>query len=305
MTADELALLRGVEAAPDDDLPRLVYADWLDEHGRHARAEFIRVQCERASIERRLPGMSHNEKTEAGPRRGDLLRRQREMLKTSHSELLPVSDRTPWDSGDDYYSESFERGFLSDFRIYHFAEEFDRAIQMCAGLLPRPRISVEGALAALLSPDLRATFLLRGVWTEVDAINMLDHSNQTVLPHELIPMMQPEYPRLRVFSAYMMQLNPGHVCVIAERLRAPNLERIYLAVNDIVDSGVAFLHRAVYARSLREIDLSSNPICRPEISKLTKDRFPSLQKVNLTDCPIMPQSLAQLREQLPGVEVIC
>jgi uncharacterized protein (TIGR02996 family) len=32
MTRDELALLRGVLAAPDDDLPRLVYADWLDEH---------------------------------------------------------------------------------------------------------------------------------------------------------------------------------------------------------------------------------------------------------------------------------
>ena len=66
MTADELALLRGVEASPDDDLPRLVYADWLDEQGRHARAEFIRVQCELASIERRLPGMTHNEKVVKG-----------------------------------------------------------------------------------------------------------------------------------------------------------------------------------------------------------------------------------------------
>ena len=41
-----LALLAAVKAQPSDDLPRLVMADWLDEHGEEARAEFIRVQCE-------------------------------------------------------------------------------------------------------------------------------------------------------------------------------------------------------------------------------------------------------------------
>jgi uncharacterized protein (TIGR02996 family) len=30
---------------PDDDLPRLVYADWLEEHGEGTYAEFIRLQC--------------------------------------------------------------------------------------------------------------------------------------------------------------------------------------------------------------------------------------------------------------------
>lgn len=40
------ALLAAVLAAPADDLPRLVVADWLEEHGEPERAEFIRVQCE-------------------------------------------------------------------------------------------------------------------------------------------------------------------------------------------------------------------------------------------------------------------
>jgi len=35
-----------VHATPADDLPRLVLADWLEEHGEPERAEFIRVQCE-------------------------------------------------------------------------------------------------------------------------------------------------------------------------------------------------------------------------------------------------------------------
>jgi len=45
------ALLDAIRAAPDDDAPRLVYADWLDEHGQPERAEFIRVQCELARQE--------------------------------------------------------------------------------------------------------------------------------------------------------------------------------------------------------------------------------------------------------------
>ncbi len=47
---DERALIAAVAQAPDDDLPRLVFADWLDEHGRDVWAELIRVQCELASV---------------------------------------------------------------------------------------------------------------------------------------------------------------------------------------------------------------------------------------------------------------
>jgi uncharacterized protein (TIGR02996 family) len=46
---EELALLAAVHASPKDDLPRLVYADWLDEHGRPELAEFIRLQVARAA----------------------------------------------------------------------------------------------------------------------------------------------------------------------------------------------------------------------------------------------------------------
>jgi uncharacterized protein (TIGR02996 family) len=42
--ADEAAFLQAIREGPDDDGPRLVYADWLDEQG-DPRGEFIRVQC--------------------------------------------------------------------------------------------------------------------------------------------------------------------------------------------------------------------------------------------------------------------
>ena len=46
LPADLLALLNACRADPASDLPRLVLADWLDEHDDPARAEFLRVQCE-------------------------------------------------------------------------------------------------------------------------------------------------------------------------------------------------------------------------------------------------------------------
>ena len=48
MNNDEADLLRAVFATPDDDLPRLVYADWLTENGEPEYGDFIRVQVELA-----------------------------------------------------------------------------------------------------------------------------------------------------------------------------------------------------------------------------------------------------------------
>ena len=49
--SDEAALLRAIRTNPDEDTPRLVYADWLQEHDAPERAEFIRVQCALAQLE--------------------------------------------------------------------------------------------------------------------------------------------------------------------------------------------------------------------------------------------------------------
>src|SRR5687768_686031 len=44
MSDARAAFLRVICASPDDDTARLVFADWLDEHGDADRAEFIRLQ---------------------------------------------------------------------------------------------------------------------------------------------------------------------------------------------------------------------------------------------------------------------
>ncbi len=53
MHSDRDALLAAIRANPEEDTPRLMFADWLDEQGDAAsrtRAEFIRLQCEQARL---------------------------------------------------------------------------------------------------------------------------------------------------------------------------------------------------------------------------------------------------------------
>ena len=48
--ANRKAFLAAIRENPEDDTPRLVYADWLDDNGDRDRAEFIRVQIELARL---------------------------------------------------------------------------------------------------------------------------------------------------------------------------------------------------------------------------------------------------------------
>src|SRR5687767_1651799 len=68
---DEATFYRAILAAPDDDGPRLVFADWLEERGELARAEFIRVQCRLA-------------RTDWGDPRGKPLRQRQLELMMAH-----------------------------------------------------------------------------------------------------------------------------------------------------------------------------------------------------------------------------
>jgi uncharacterized protein (TIGR02996 family) len=53
-TSDQEALLHAIIEHPEEDTPRLVYADCLEENGDPDRAKFIRVQIERAQLPRVL-----------------------------------------------------------------------------------------------------------------------------------------------------------------------------------------------------------------------------------------------------------
>jgi uncharacterized protein (TIGR02996 family) len=69
MSSDRAALLAAIREAPDDDRPRLLYANWLEENGQPERAAFIRLQLQRGTL-------SGND-----PRHDDLARRETALLR--------------------------------------------------------------------------------------------------------------------------------------------------------------------------------------------------------------------------------
>jgi uncharacterized protein (TIGR02996 family) len=99
MSSDEAALLRTICESPDDDLPRLVYADWLDEHGRADRAEFIRVQCEAARL------ITYDD-------RHTKLRQRARKLFEAHGRRWLADDWPEADPNQPVDGRSFERGFF-------------------------------------------------------------------------------------------------------------------------------------------------------------------------------------------------
>lgn len=95
---EKLALLRTIAANPDDDTPRLIYADWLDETGdetNRARAELIRLDIHINSLP---PGSEERRQM-----RSHDWARMLPLASAWWSEL-PVLDGVTWGW--------FERGFV-------------------------------------------------------------------------------------------------------------------------------------------------------------------------------------------------
>lgn len=98
-------LLQGVLDKPDDDFPRLAYADWLDEAGLPERAEIIRIQIA-------LHRIPLSERTERNPAALPLLAREKYLTQQYLKQWLePFRKR-----GQPLMSLSthgqFRRGFL-------------------------------------------------------------------------------------------------------------------------------------------------------------------------------------------------
>jgi uncharacterized protein (TIGR02996 family) len=287
VTADELALLRHIEAYPDDDLPRLVYADWLDEQGRHTRAEFIRVQCELATIERLLPTMTKDERRVQGPRRGKLQHVVKALLRADPVESLglpPIGwqeDISNWWDWGDRLAAGCVRGFISHVQLSTYITEFSAALRFCKQFSPIPFVAVEHEEATSTYPEWRAAFQFQELWSHVGEFRLFfqDEAMNALmaLPDELIPMTEPEYPSLRYFRADNCELSSEHLRVLCERLKAPRLESVNFSHNEITDSGVEYLGSARFAVTVRSIDLSYNPLPRPNITTLVRQNFPVLE----------------------------
>jgi uncharacterized protein (TIGR02996 family) len=138
------AFLQAICETPEDDTPRLVFADWLEEQGEAERAEFIRTQVA-------LAGMAEDD-----PRRVEMEVRERHLLAAHAREwAAPWPPFTAGESARITRRAEFRRGFVETVQL----EEVPAPAELEATLRAHPvrALSFEeippAALAWLAGPE--------------------------------------------------------------------------------------------------------------------------------------------------------
>jgi uncharacterized protein (TIGR02996 family) len=233
----EADFLRAIIADPDADGPRLVYADWREDCGDTARAEFVRVQCALAAMP--------EEERQLHP----LVERERELELALRDEwLFPL--RTLLDGGrhgwwnprrwmfqrpaDGPAAAKFGRGFVEYLQLETTA--FVRAARALTQTTPLRGLTLVPA-KGINSP---------AAWQRlVDCVELRDLITFHVITHRLNPAEMRRFgerrdlTRLRGFGL----VNPGFDTEALEALvRSPLLRQ--LRGLHVVSAGTAMSHTA-------------------------------------------------------------
>ena len=237
---DEQALLSTIIADPDDDRPRLVYADWLEEHGQRDRARLIRVQIELA----RLP-----DNAEAPT----ALQSEEEQLEAVCEKSLPQLDGITWGS--------FERGLVRSV-CADTPAAFHRHASRIGDMGSVHRVAFENAdgfdVLAQVSALARFTELDvylddQGEFRKGDPEHRFNDDLQAVLASA-------HCPRLRRLMLDTCQLGPRGAKALADCPRLASLTHLDLLDNYIGDEGMAALAASPYLTALRNLRIDLNNI---------------------------------------------
>jgi uncharacterized protein (TIGR02996 family) len=201
------ALLRAVCENPDDDTPRLVFADWLQENGEDARAEFIRIQI-RLEV--------WGEETYESWQEWQQLCRRKLQLYFAHEAAWRVECLAATGC---HVEGEFERGFPERIRVEDwslFAGNAERLFQ----LVPIQAITFQCPKA-----ELEATPTVR---QQLSRLQWLDFSYSTTLSDaDILALLATPFPRLKKLELHRRVCHHLH-----ESLKSQFGERIDLSSPD-------------------------------------------------------------------------
>jgi uncharacterized protein (TIGR02996 family) len=221
--------LEDIASNPDDDTPRLVFADWLEDEGDEERAEFIRVQIERS----RLPAWDVRQ-VRLRIREAELLARHGKKWKGDLPELKGIT----W--------EGFRRGFVATAKVASFAVLRDKASE-CWAAAPIEEVTirwprkVENVKGIPVIPGLRE-LSINSTLVESRAVGLLAEA----------PLLSP----LRALNIRDGNLGVEGFRRLAASPHLGNLKALRLPSNDIGNGGIEVLFEAASLGSLEELDLA-------------------------------------------------
>jgi uncharacterized protein (TIGR02996 family) len=246
------AFLDDIIEHPDDDTPRLIYADWLEDRGDQAsaaRAEFIRVQCRLSAC--RLSANQGMQGTRA------LFQRQRDILAEYEQQWVN-------DFGVPLAEYRFERGFLSAVlvEVAVLLTHADRFFHQAP--VRQLRLFWDSAPPAKRAGDLQRLCALPGMR------NMLSLE----MPGQHLPSAAVEVlakceglTGLRVLDLSQNQIGDAGLRALADSFLLPRLFLLNLGNNDITVRGLRHLMSCVekleavgITPHLRTLTLSRDPL---------------------------------------------
>jgi uncharacterized protein (TIGR02996 family) len=298
------ALYVAILANPADDLPRLVYADWLEEHGDAERAKFIRIQIELARPD--PPAQLWDEFF------------HRLQIRRDEYALLYHHRKADWSIPRLRGGQTFNRGFVDE--VWAAAEDIvahadlllrfplrglriTAATEYVAGLAGLP------ILARITHLDLSNN---TGIHNQFDRLfhngglrnlTSLTLRNGRVWGEDLAhwPMI-PGFPNLTDLDLSGNPVGDNGLGILAERpgfvsLRSLSVRGDGQELYDLIgDEGLVNLARSPTAGRWVRLDFSGNGIGPPAVETLVAtDRLTGLRQFNLSQNPIGPAAAGLAR----------
>jgi uncharacterized protein (TIGR02996 family) len=223
------SFLEEIVAHPEDDTPRLIFADWLDEQGDSARAEFIRVQISRATLLAWDPGQVQ-------------LRLREWALIEEHGQKwkgeLPDIKGVTWDG--------FRRGFIGAATFDSFAD-LKRDAGACCAATPIEAVSVRWPRQGEGTEQIKP----------IAGLRELSITGQVVVRGDIDRLAgAPLLSTLRALNIRQCSLEGEGFAQLVRSPHFGNLTALRVPGNSIGNRAISALFDAVSLTSLTELDLS-------------------------------------------------
>ena len=254
-----LAFLDAIKEAPEDDMPRLVFADWLEERGS-PRGEFIRVQVELARL------------ADVDPRRTELERREGMLFYSHQAEWL-----APWGKWLRKEGRKFVRGLAH--------------IKLPAHALLNPQLAPpDGPRAFAWVEKLTLTEVRdAGQFAGIVAAEHFEHLTALCIPNSQAVdgkavralANSPHVRRLTELELSHLNLRAAGVRALADSPHLVRLTRLSLDTNLIGRKGVEALAASPHLTRLTHLNLDFCHVrgdgIRPLAESAHRDRLVSLR----------------------------